>query len=70
MKNFIRFVIKAALICFVLILISIVSLFKSNLGALPLTILYAGLGAAIVAIYKYKGKSSTESTNITLNKDM
>lgn len=69
MKNVIRFVIKSALICFLLVLMSFVSLFKSKLGALPLTILYAGIGAAIYAIYKYKGKSPTESTEITLNKD-
>ncbi len=70
MEKIIRFIIKAALIGFLLILVGLVGAFKSRLGALPLSILYLGLGAAIVAIYKYKGKSSAESTKTTLNKDI
>ncbi len=68
MKKFIRITIKMLLIWFLLMLGGMVNLIGAQLGALPIAIAYAGIGAAIIAIYKYKGKSESEVTAVKLNK--
>ncbi|MFA0507309.1 hypothetical protein AB4510_22255 [Vibrio sp. 10N.222.54.B12] len=71
MRKVVRIAIKAILIWCCMMVGGMVNIFvkAGALGALPSTIMYAGVGAAIFAIYKYKGKSDKESTELALNKE-
>ena len=73
MKKLIRIIIKTVLILFVLFFVMMTKLiaeaiFQTSLGAIEIFILYAGGFAAISAIYKYEGKSSSSATEVSLNK--
>ncbi|HHY0492712.1 hypothetical protein [Oceanihabitans sediminis] len=75
MKKFIRIIIKTILILFIFFLVGFIKLIveaslQSRLGALEMVILYGGAFAAIRAIYKYEGKSSEGSKDVTLNKNI